>query len=47
MRVPRRSTRARPPRGVKGRYHLYEDEWWALPYFETGSPPQKERLLFG
>ncbi len=39
--------RARPPRGVKGRYHLYEDQRWALPYFEGGSPPEKERLLFG
>lgn len=45
-RHPRPGARARPPRGVKGRYHLYEDERWALPYFEAGSPPEKERLLF-
>ena len=33
--------RTRPPRGVKGRYHLYEDERWAAPYFDAGSPPRE------
>jgi hypothetical protein len=47
-RRPFRAEDARAPaaRGPKGRYHLYEDERWALPFFADASPPSRERLLF-
>lgn len=47
-RQPFRAEDARrpPARGPKGRYHLYEDERWALPFFAAGTPPSRERLLF-
>ena len=36
----------RAPAGPRGRLYLREDAGWAEPYFEAGSPKEKERLLF-
>ncbi|MFC4517988.1 phospholipase D-like domain-containing protein [Streptomyces ehimensis] len=37
---------ARAPRGPRGRLFLHDDDSWVRPYFEPGSPKEKERLLF-
>ncbi len=36
----------RAPRGPRGRLFLHDDDSWARPYYEPGSPKEKERLLF-